>query len=99
MGEVAVRRGMWVEATDGHEGTLSELVVDDACEHVTHFVLHDGHLRGKKQVTLPVSAIDRVSENSMYVKLDKQAIATPPAIKLRRRNVRGERGGTACQGV
>lgn len=83
-GELAVHRGTWVEATDGHIGTVGELVLDPDSEHITHLVLQEGHLWGKKEIILPLSAIDRVEAYTVYLKLDKQDIEQLPAIPLKR---------------
>ncbi len=84
-GELAVRRGTHVEATDGHVGIVGELVVDKEGEHVTHLVLQEGHLWGRKEVTLPLSAIDRVEGDSVYLNLDKKAVNSLPTVPLKRR--------------
>jgi uncharacterized membrane protein len=83
-GELAIRRGTLVEATDGYVGRVGELVIDPAYGHITHFVLQEGHLWGKKEVTLPLSVIDHVEdrENTVFVKLDKAAIGALPAIPI-----------------
>lgn len=87
-GEVAIRPDMEVEASDGQAGTVGELVVDPRTAEVTHFVLREGHLWGKKEVTLPLAAVERVAGDTVYLKLDKQAIGRLPAIPLRRHHVR-----------
>lgn len=84
-GELAVRRGTHVEATDGRVGIVGELVVDKEGEHVTHLVLQEGHLWGRKEVTLPLSAIDRVEGNRVYLNLDKKAVNRLPTVPLKRR--------------
>jgi len=83
-GELAVYRGTSVEATDGRVGEVGELVVDPASEEITHLVLREGHLWGKKDVVLPLSAIDHIAGDSVYLKLDKEAIKLLPAIPVRR---------------
>jgi uncharacterized membrane protein len=93
-GELAVRRGARVEATDGDVGFLGEFLIDPDSGHVTHLVLQEGHLWGKKEVTLPVSAIDRSYEDTIFLKLDKEAVATLPAVPLQRHYVDpGKPGG------
>jgi uncharacterized membrane protein/sporulation protein YlmC with PRC-barrel domain len=87
-GAVAIRPGVEVEASDGHAGTVGELVVDPQSAEITHFVLREGHLWGKKEVTLPVAAVERVAGNRVYLKLDKQAIGQLPTIPIRRQYVR-----------
>jgi len=61
-GEVDVRRGESVWATDGEIGRILGLAVDPVSEHVTHVLLEEGHLWGRRQVAIPVSAVTRVGD-------------------------------------
>ena len=54
--EVEVRRGETVHATDGHIGKVQGLVIDPDSHHVTHVLLQEGHLWGRKEVAIPISA-------------------------------------------
>jgi len=83
-GKVAVHRGAWVEATDGHVGKVGELVIDPESRIITHFTVRGGHLWGKKEVTLPVTAIDRSEADTIYLKLDKDAVKKLPSMPLKR---------------
>ncbi len=83
--ELAVRRGAWVEATDGRVGVVDEFLVDPTNGQITHLVLREGHLWGKKDVTIPVSQIDHIEEDAVYLKLDKHSVEALPAILVRRR--------------
>jgi len=83
-GEMAARRGMHVAATDGNVGKLGELIIDPDSEHITHLVLLEGHPWGKKEVTVPISAIDHVAEDTVYLKLDKQAVGALPTVPVKR---------------
>ncbi len=89
-GEQSLHRGALVEASDGYVGLVGELVVGETSGQVTHIVLQEGHLWGKTEMTLPLAAIDRVEEDTVYLKLDKQAIEGLPAIPLKRSYVAGE---------
>jgi uncharacterized membrane protein len=89
-GERAIHPGARVEATDGHLGTVSGLVVDDSGKTVTHFVLEQSHRLRKTEVTLPLSAIDRREGDTVYLKLDREAVKQLPAIPLRKHYVAGE---------
>jgi uncharacterized membrane protein len=89
-GERAIHAGARVEATDGHLGMVSGLVVDDSGENVTHFVLEQSHRLRKTEVTLPLSAIDRREGDTVYLKLDRAAVKQLPAIPLRKHYVAGE---------
>jgi uncharacterized membrane protein/sporulation protein YlmC with PRC-barrel domain len=82
-----------VEATDGHIGTIGELVLDPETEQITHLVLQEGHLWGKKEVTLPLSAIDRIADDTIYLKLDKKAVEQLPSVPLTRHYRRAQAAG------
>jgi uncharacterized membrane protein/sporulation protein YlmC with PRC-barrel domain len=83
-GQLAVQRGTGVEATDGWIGRVDELAIDPKSGEITHLLLGEGHLWGKKEVALPISAIDRVFDEVVYLKLDKQSVEKLPAIPVRR---------------
>jgi hypothetical protein len=48
-GELAVYRGARVEATDGKAGMLGEFLVNPLTGHISHLILMEGHLWGKKR--------------------------------------------------
>ena len=81
--ELAVRRGAWVEATDGIVGRVDEFLMDPENDHITHLVLREGHIWGQKDVTIPVSEIERIEENTVQLKINKREIEALPAIAVR----------------
>jgi sporulation protein YlmC with PRC-barrel domain len=83
-GELAVRRGTRVEATDGHVGHVDEFLLDPTNMHITHLVLREGHLWGQKDVTIPVSEIDRIDKDVVHLKLDRHSVEKLPGIPVRR---------------
>ncbi len=83
-GELAIRRGARVEAADGYVGCVDEFLVNPANGHITHLVLREGHLWSPKEVTIPVSQIDRIEEDTVYLRLDKHSVGALPAIPIRR---------------
>ena len=83
-GELAVYRGMDVDATDGRVGTVDELVVDPEGDVITHFLLRKGHLWGKKDVAVPVSAVDDVYQEKVLLNIDKKAIKDLPTVSVKR---------------
>lgn len=83
-GELAVRRGSHVRATDGDVGQVDEFLVDRESGHITHLVLREGHLWGKKDVIIPVSKIERIEEDRVHLSLSKEEVAGLPAIPVRR---------------
>ncbi|UCG24340.1 MAG: DUF1269 domain-containing protein [Chloroflexota bacterium] len=90
MGEVALHRGAVVEASDGYVGQLGELLLDPDSGAITHFILQEGHAWGKKEIALPVSAVDETQENTIILKLDKESVGKLPAIPARRDYGSGE---------
>lgn len=81
--ELSIRRGAGVEAADGHVGRVDEFLVNPANNRISHLVLREGHLWGKKDVTIPVNEIDRFEDNTVYLKLNKEEIENLPTIPRR----------------
>lgn len=84
-GELALHRGARVEARDGHVGSVDEFVVDPRHGDITHLALWEGYLWGKKDVMIPMSEIDRIDDDDVYLKLDRHAVTGLPAISVHRR--------------
>jgi hypothetical protein len=80
--ELAIRRGANVEATDGHVGHVDEFLINPLDDTITHLVLREGHLWGQKNITIPLSQIDHIDENTVWLKLDMQSIERLPAIPI-----------------
>jgi sporulation protein YlmC with PRC-barrel domain len=80
-GEVEVRRGDHVHASDGTIGTVQGLVVDPSDHHVTHFLLEEGHLWGKKRVAIPIGAVKDVAEG-VQLSLTKDQVRDLPAVDV-----------------
>jgi sporulation protein YlmC with PRC-barrel domain len=76
--EVAVHVGAHVDATDGRVGKVDEFVIDRDSGTITHIVLRHGHLWNKEEISVPVSAIDHIADDIVYLKLDKDAVAALP---------------------
>jgi hypothetical protein len=83
-GEVVIRRGTPVKAADGRVGNVDEFLVDTQNDSITHLVLREGHLWGNRDISIPVSEIDRIADDAVYLKLKKKVIATLPAVPVRR---------------
>jgi uncharacterized membrane protein/sporulation protein YlmC with PRC-barrel domain len=84
LGEVAVRRGARVEATDGYVGLVDELLINSNNMQVTHLVLLERHIFKNREITIPVSQIDRVYEDTVYLKLDRQGVEQLPTTPIQR---------------
>lgn len=83
-GELAIYRGTTVEAADGYIGTIDEFLIDSAAGHITHLVLQKGHVWGKKDLLVPVAAIDRLNGVTIYLKLSKAELAGLHSIAVQR---------------
>jgi sporulation protein YlmC with PRC-barrel domain len=81
LGEVAVRRGEHVHATDGDIGKVQGLVIDPRNHHVTHVLLHEGHLWGKKEVAIPISAVVGV-EDGIRLNIAKDDVQELPSVDI-----------------
>jgi sporulation protein YlmC with PRC-barrel domain len=84
-GELAVNRGTRVEATDGYVGHVDEFVVNPKNGHLSHFVMREGHLWGKKDVIIPLSDMDKIHDDTVFLKLDKHQIEALPTYPVHRR--------------
>jgi sporulation protein YlmC with PRC-barrel domain len=82
LGEVAVRRGEQVHATDGTIGQVQGLVIDPGSRHVTHVLLQEGHLWGRKEVAIPISAVTAVGEDGVQLSLTKQQVQELPPVGI-----------------
>jgi hypothetical protein len=81
-GEVEIRRGEHLHATDGTIGKVDGLIVGHEGEHVTHVLLQEGHLWGTRQVTIPIDAVARIDGEGVHVSLSKTQVAALPGLEL-----------------
>ena len=81
MGEVTVRRGEQVHASDGDTGFVQGLVIDTRDHHVTHVLLQEGHLWGRKHVAIPISSVASTS-NGIQLKITKQEVLDLPPVHI-----------------
>ncbi len=84
-GEFSVRKNAKVCASDGHVGRVDEFLVEKKSGHITHLVLREGHLWGKKDVSVPVDQIDRYEDKCVYLKMDKKSIEDLPPVHIDRK--------------
>lgn len=81
LGEVAIRRGEHVHATDGDIGRVQGLVIDPGSHGVTHVLLQEGHLLGRKEVAIPISAVTGV-DDGIVLNISKQQIQDLPPVDI-----------------
>jgi hypothetical protein len=83
LGEVEVRRNEHVHATDGSIGRVQGLVIEPRSHDVTHVLLQEGHLWGKKEVAIPIRAVARVDpDDGIHLNITKQQVQDLPAVDI-----------------
>lgn len=79
LGETEVVPGERVHALDGEIGRIRGFLVDPGDRRVTHVLLDEGHLWGRKEVAIPVSAVTGVEDGIRLNLTRKQVEDLPPA--------------------
>jgi hypothetical protein len=80
--EVEIRRGDHVHATDGSIGRVQGLVIEPANHHVTHVLLQEGHLWGRKQVAIPIRAVSAVEPEGIRLSITRSEVEDLPPVTL-----------------
>ncbi len=81
-GEVDVRRGEHVHATDGNIGRVQGLVIDPKDHQVTHVLLDEGHLWGKKEIAIPIGAVKDMAADGVLLSLTRDEVRDLPPVDL-----------------
>ena len=81
LGEAEIRRGEPVHATDGDIGRVQGLVTGPRDHHVTHVLLQEGHVRGRKEVAIPVSAVASTGDG-IQLTITKQEVQDLPPVDI-----------------
>jgi sporulation protein YlmC with PRC-barrel domain len=80
-GETQVRPGEHVHALDGEIGRVQGLLVDPDDRRITHVLLREGHLWGRKQVAIPVSAVTGI-QDGIRLNMTKQQVEDLPPVDI-----------------
>ena len=80
-GEMQLRPGDSVHAVDGQIGRVQGFLVDPADHRVSHVLLQEGHLWGRKEVAIPVSAVTAV-EGGIRLNITKQQVENLPPVAI-----------------
>ena len=84
-GELALYPGMHIKSKDDDKvGKLDELVLDPESGDITHLLMREGHLWGKKDVAIPVSEVEFCDADTIYLKLDKATIEALPTVAVKK---------------
>ena len=70
VGELAIRRGTRVIASDGQIGQIDEFIVNRHGDLITHLIMREGHFWDPKEVTIPVSYIEHIEDDAVYLNID-----------------------------
>jgi hypothetical protein len=81
LGEVEVRRGDHVFATDGAIGRVQGLVIHPGDHCVTHVLLDEGHLWGQKRVAIPISAV-KDANDGVRLNLTQDEVRDLPPVEV-----------------
>jgi hypothetical protein len=79
LGETEVERHESVHCVDGEIGQVEGFIVSPADNKVTHILLKEGHLWGRKQVAIPVSAVTSVNAG-IRLDITKQQVEDLPPV-------------------
>lgn len=82
-GDVEIRRASTVTSADGHNlGHVEGFVVQG--DHITHLVLEQGHLWGKRDVTIPIGSVTTVETDAVTVNLSKDEVGALKGVRVHR---------------
>ncbi len=80
-GEIQVRPGDRVHAVDGEIGRVRGLLADPGDDRVTDVLLQEGHLWGRKEVAIPISAVTGV-QDGIRLNITKQQVENLPPVDI-----------------
>jgi PRC-barrel domain len=80
-GHLAVRGDQPVHSTDGEIGKIRAVMVDARDVRVTHILLQEGHLWGKREVSIPWSSVTGL-DGGVHLSLTSDAIKKLPPTPL-----------------
>ena len=81
-GEVEVHRELTVCATDDDIGQVQGLAVERGGHHVTHVLLREGHMRGRKEVAVPIGAVTKIGTLLIHLSLTKHQVKDLPPVDI-----------------
>ena len=70
-GELAVVRGMRVDASDGRVGQVDEFAVESGSGHISHLIMRDNHVFSRRDIFVPVSDIKEMGSEHVLLELSK----------------------------
>lgn len=83
-GELSFQRGTTVTATDGKVGKVDEFVLNPDTGHISHIVMREGHFWGQREITIPMTAIDRYDGETVHLTLTRDEVRGLPSVSVKR---------------
>jgi sporulation protein YlmC with PRC-barrel domain len=81
-GAIEVHRELTVCATDGDVGQVQGLVVEPGGHQVTHVLLQQGRMRGRKEVAIPIGAVTKMGTLLIHLSLTKHQVKDLPPVDI-----------------
>jgi sporulation protein YlmC with PRC-barrel domain len=79
-GGVDVRPGLTVYATDDEIGQVRGLVMEPGTHHITHVLLRERHMSGRKEVAIPISAVTKIGTMIIHLSITKHQVKDLPPV-------------------
>jgi sporulation protein YlmC with PRC-barrel domain len=79
-GETSINLHSRVRAIDGRIGEVSEFIVDHSTWQITHLVIKKGLPWDQKQVSIPITAIENIEDEQIFLNLTKNEVRELPEI-------------------
>jgi hypothetical protein len=79
-GEVEIRRETTVGATDGEIGQVQGLLMEPGGHLVTHVLLLQGHVLGRKEVAVPIGSVTKLGTLLVRLSLTKRQVRDLPSV-------------------
>ena len=80
--EVEVHRELTVRATDADIGQVQGLVVEPGGHQVTHVLLQEGRMWGRKEVAIPIGAVTKIGTLLIHLSLTKHQVKDLPPVDI-----------------
>ena len=79
-GAVDIHHDLTVRATDGDIGQVQGLVVESFGHQVTHVLLQEGHMRGRKEMAIPIDAVTKIGTLLIHLSLTRHQVKDLPPV-------------------
>ena len=80
--QTVLSTGTRVRARDGRIGQVDEFLLNPETWQITHLVIREGLPWDKKQVSIPIEAIEHFDEDVIQLKLSKKEVKALPATPI-----------------